>query len=439
MSILVDSKRDNPIWHPTTAIKLEPEPLKVTEGKGALLKVEDNGWVIDAISSWWVNTMGHSHPKIVEAITAQAQKLEHVIFAGYTHEPAERLSKKLVELLPDPLKKVFFTDNGSTAIESALKMSYQYWQNIGKNEKKNFLCFERGYHGETVGAMSVGSLKDFTITFADLLFNVHALKYPATYEGDPDVEENEKCCLQEIEEHLKANHTTIAAMVIEPLIQGAGGFRFTRPSFLQKLRTLTKTYEVHLIYDEVMTGFGRTGDWFAATKSQTSPDIICLSKGITGGFLPLAVTATTMDIFDAFYVDDMSKMFLHSHSYTANPIACAAACAAIDLMNENQHLFRDMEARHRKHLVAIEKYSCISKIRMMGTIAAFDINLENHGSYFNKTAFDLRRHFVKQGVLLRPLGNIMYILPPYIITDEELAKIYSVIEAYLESISLVKA
>ena len=378
--------------------------------------------------------MGHSHPAVVEAITKQAKTLEHVIFAGYTHDPAQELAKKLVEILPDPLKKVFFTDNGSTAIESALKMCFQYWQNVGRPEKKNFLCFERGYHGETVGAMSVGALKDFSITFSDLLFKVHAFEYPETYDGDTNIEEKEAHCLKSIENYLQKHHHTIAGMIIEPLIQGAGGFRFCRPSFLQQLRKLTEQYEVLLIYDEVMTGFGRTGDWFAASKSQSCPDIICLSKGITGGFLPLAVTVTTMEIFEAFYVDEMSKMFLHSHSYTANPISCAAANTAIQLMEENSHLFKNMEKRHRKHLKSIAEYEQVTKIRSMGTIAAFDINLEQHRSYFNKTAFELRRHFVKKGVLLRPLGNTMYILPPYIISDEELSKIYEIIEDYLRSL-----
>ena len=319
------------IWYPYTQAKTAPDPIEVKSAQGLWLELADGRKIADCISSWWVNLHGHAHPEIVAAISRQAAQLEHVIFAGFTHEPAQALASRLVARLPANLTRVFYSDNGSTAVEVALKMAYQYWVNTGA-DRSRFMSFEGAYHGDMFGTMAVGTRSIFSDVFKDLLFEVDFCPYPDTYDGDLDILEKEANCLKLIRQNLSLYPNDYAGIIIEPLVQGVAGMRICRPSFLQQLRELATEFDTFLIFDEVMTGFGRTGADFACNKAQVQPDLICLSKGITGGFLPLAVTVATERIYDSFYSDDPTKTLYHGHSYTANPLGCAAALASLDLL-----------------------------------------------------------------------------------------------------------
>jgi adenosylmethionine-8-amino-7-oxononanoate aminotransferase len=404
-----------------------PKPLKVVAGRGALLELEDGRQILDCISSWWVTLHGHAEAEIAAAIAHQSARLEQVIFAGFTHEPAQVIANRVVRRLPEGLKYAFFSDNGSTAVEVALKMALQYFHNRGETRRNRFVGFTNGYHGDTVGAMSIGGTAPFWQAYRPVMFNIDTVPFPDTFDGDQAVDEKETRSLHELRTLLEdgkdgAHH---AGICIEPLVQGAAGMRMCRPQFLRQLETMARAYDVLLIYDEVMTGFGRTGDWFAATKSDTKPDLIALSKGITGGFLPLALTVANEKVYQSFLSDDLQKAFFHSHSYTANPIACAAAVASIDILERQCHRFQNMEAAHRR--LADEFWrdmpERLEKLRFTGTIAAADIVCQP-GGYFNQLSTALRATFLEMGLLLRPLGNSVYILPPYCITDGELESAY---------------
>ena len=416
------------LWYPYTQAKTAPEPLKVKSAQGAWLELQDGSRLLDCISSWWVNLHGHAHPHMAAAIYRQAKQLEHVIFAGFTHDPAEQLAEQLVNLLPAPLSRVFFSDNGSTAVEVALKMAYQYWQNQGQSRQK-FLAFEGAYHGDTVGAMAVGARSLFSQVFADLLFEVEFVPFPDTDLSDTEAESREAQAIEAIAQKLQTH--AYAGIIIEPLVQGAGGMRMCRPAFLQKLRQLTQQFETLLIADEVMTGFGRTGDWFACTKAAIAPDIICLSKGLTGGFLPMAVTVCTDTLYHAFYSDDPLKTLYHGHSYTANPLGCAAALASLELLIANSTAFQSMEAKHRQHLSRLQEHPNLKRLRVTGTIAAMDIVTTEQAGYLNQVSLKVRQQAIDRGLLLRPLGNVLYLMPPYCVTDEEIALIYEGIENIL--------
>ncbi|MEM9926993.1 MAG: adenosylmethionine--8-amino-7-oxononanoate transaminase [Cyanobacteria bacterium P01_D01_bin.50] len=421
------------IWYPFTQAKTSPPPPKVKSAQGIWLELEDGHKIMDCISSWWVNLHGHCHPKIAEAIYRQAMELEHVIFAGFTHQPAEKLSEELVKRLPGGLNRVFFSDNGSTAVEVALKMAYQYWVNQNQQRQK-FIAFEGAYHGDTFGAMSVCSPSIFNQVFSSMLFEVDFLPFPETYIGDNAVEETEEKVLSQLKEKLEQNPQEYAGIIIEPLVQGAGGMRMCRTEFLRKLQQLVKQFDTFLIFDEVMTGFGRTGDWFPSIKSKITPDITCLSKGITGGFLPLSVTVCSEKIYDAFYSDNPIKTLYHGHSYTANPLGCAAGLASLELMVENQPVFSSMEAKHLQHLEILQENPKVEKLRVTGTIAAMDIVNKQESGYLNKVGMEIRQKAVEKGLLLRPLGNVLYIMPPYCITDEELLWVYQGIFSILKAI-----
>ncbi|MBD2088744.1 adenosylmethionine--8-amino-7-oxononanoate transaminase [Microcoleus sp. FACHB-1515] len=420
------------LWHPYTQAKTAPEPLKVKSAQGVWLELEDGTRLIDCISSWWVTLHGHAQPEIAEAIYQQAKQLEQVIFAGFTHDPAEQLADALIEILPAPLNRVFFSDNGSTAVEVALKMAYQYWRNQGQSRQK-FLAFEGGYHGDTVGTMSASARSLFSQVFSDLLFEVEFVPFPATHWGDAAVEEKEAAAIAAIEQKLQS--AEFAAMIVEPLVQGASGMRMCRLEFLQQVRQITQTHKTLLIADEVMTGFGRTGDWFACKKAAIAPDLICLSKGLTGGFLPMSVTVCTEEIYAAFYSNDPLKTLYHGHSYTANPLGCAAAIASLNLLKVNPS-FKDMEAKHRQHLSALQADPRLERLRVMGTIAAMDIVTSEQQGYLNQVGLAVRKQAIDRKLLLRPLGNVLYLLPPYCITDEELAFVYEGISAILTAIAL---
>jgi adenosylmethionine---8-amino-7-oxononanoate aminotransferase len=420
------------LWYPYTQAKTAPDPLKVKSAQGVWLELKTGERILDCISSWWVNLHGHAHPHIAEAIYQQAKCLEHVIFAGFTHDPAEQLAERLVGRLPAPLNRVFYSDNGSTAIEVALKMAYQYWANQGQ-PRTTFLAFEGAYHGDTFGAMAVGARSLFTQAFTPLLFDVAFIPYPVTHLQDDSADQREQAILQQLQQTLAQQPEGYAGIIIEPLVQGSGGMKMCRPQFLQQLQQIAKAHNTLLIFDEVMTGFGRTGDWFACTKAEVTPDIMCLSKGITGGFLPLAVTVCTETLYNAFYSDDPQKTLYHGHSYAANPLGCAAALASLDLMVDHEAAFQQMEVQHKAHLAKLDNHPRLKNLRVTGTIAAMDLVTE-HPGYLNELSLEIRKRGIAQGLLLRPLGNVLYIMPPYCITEEELAFIYQGITTILDTL-----
>lgn len=425
----------SPIWRPFTQMKNAPQPLPVERGEGPYIILEDGRRILDCISSWWVNIHGHAHPRLAAAVAEQAKKLEQVIFAGFTHAPAEQLAERLVSKLPEHLTRIFFSDNGSTAVEVALKMAYQYWMNLGQSERTRFIGFDGGYHGDTVGAMSLGASSGFWNRFSGLLFELDVVSYPSTFDGDNEVERKENHSLNEIDHLLSSNPNQFAAIFIEPLVQGAGGMHMCRPQFLKRLEELAKSHNVLIVYDEVMTGFGRTGDWFSCTKAGTHPDLICLSKGITGGFLPLAVTAVSENIYSAFLGDEPEITFFHGHSYTANPIACAVANESLTLLEETSESFMGMEKLHRalsaKHLIECAR---LEKFRFTGTIAAFDVSTQNETSYFNQIGPTLKAKFIDAGFLIRPLGNTIYLMPPYCVCADQLDQTYEVIRRCVDEL-----
>ena len=411
------------IWKPFTILKGAQEPVKVIEGEGIWLTLEDGRRIIDCISSWWVNLHGHSHPKIAEAIYQQAQKLEHVIFANFSHEPAEKLASGLAERLPGKLNRVFFSDNGSTAVEVALKIAWQYWKNRNMDRKK-FIAFEGAYHGDTLGAMSAGDRSVFTSVFSELMFEVEFVPYPETWTGDESITQREDAIINQLEEKLSNHPDEYAGIIIEPLVQGAGGMRMCREEFLQKLHWVNRQFDTLLIFDEVMTGFGRTGEWFACRRAQVEPDLICLSKGITGGFMPLAVTVCSDEIYDAFHSEDPMHTLWHGHSYTANPLGCAAANASLELMDDHEESFQNIEQIHQRELELLAGLDRIEKTRVTGTVAAFTLKTDNEDGYLNRVADDIKKKCIDYELLIRPLGNVVYLMPPYCITPEELEFVY---------------
>jgi adenosylmethionine-8-amino-7-oxononanoate aminotransferase len=424
----------SPIWKPFTQMQTAPPPLKVVKGQGIYLELEDGRQLIDCISSWWVTLHGHSHPVLSAALYQQAQTLEHVIFAGFTHEPAEQLARKLLTHLPRDLTRVFFSDNGSTSVEVALKMAYQYWRNLGE-DRSRFLGFAGGYHGDTIGAMSIGQGSSWWEPFQPLMFTTDLVPFPATFDDDPTVATKEAEALEQIERLLQQHGHQYAGVFIEPLVQGAGGMRMCRPQFLQALAALVRRFNVLLIYDEVMTGFGRTGELFACLKSATVPDLICLSKGLSGGCLPLAVTVATETIYRAFASDDPAHAFYHGHSYTGNPLACATGVASLELLEQNPAAYQTLEDHHRLCLDKwLRDHPLLEQIRVCGTIAAMEVKTEAASGYFNAVGAILKARFLEAGLLLRPLGNTLYLMPPYCITPTELASVYQTIRCVLDSL-----
>ncbi len=418
------STRDKKIiWHPFSQEKTVGLPLAIQSGKGAYITDIHQKSYLDLISSWWVNLHGHANPVIAQAIYEQALKLEHVIFSKVTHEPAVALAEKLQTILPTNLTRFFYSDNGSTAIECALKMAYQYWRNIGK-AKKTFACFEGGYHGDTIGAMSVGQNSGYHDIFKPLLFDVITLPYVDTCLNDSDIEKKEYQAFNEIKNSLEKKHQDIAAFILEPLIQGASGMRMCRPDFLNKVIQLIKSYDILVIFDEVMTGFGRTGTHFALQQlaPESVPDLLCLSKGLTGGFLPLALTIASEKIYQAFLDDELSKAFLHGHSYTANPLGCAAAIASLDMLLDftTQQAIQNIKQAHQVGLQQLSELTSVTHIRQLGTISAFKLPEEKVKQVIPE--------LLAQGLFMRPLcNNTLYILPPYCITVDELKRVYDVL------------
>lgn len=417
------------VWHPFTQAATEPPPIPIKSAHGANLVGTDGRIYLDLISSWWVNLHGHGEPSIADAIARQARALEQVVFAGFTHEPAVTLAARLAGLLPQPLERVFFSDNGSTAVEVALKLAWQYWRNKGA-ARRHFLAFEGGYHGDTFGAMAAGRGSGFYQPFQDLLFDVELLPYPATWTGDGEVEAKEAASLAALDAWLDKNAAATAALIVEPLIQGAGGMRMCRPEFLRGVAARIKQAGALLIFDEVMTGFGRTGDLFAATKAAIVPDIICLAKGLTGGFLPLAVTVATPEIYQAFLASSFDRAFAHGHSYTANPLGCAAALASLDLLTSDatRERLAAIEHHHRERLARLAAQGDWARPRCCGTIAAVTLG-EREAHYSAEVGGRLRAFFLERGLLIRPLGPVVYLMPPYCTSAAELDRAYDAIEA----------
>lgn len=415
------------IWHPFTAQKGSPEPIHIERAEGCWIYASDGRKFIDAISSWWVNLHGHGHPRIAKAIAAQASQLEHVIFAGFTHTPAISLAEALLSILPRSFSKVFYSDNGSTAVEVALKMALQYWYNRGA-QRTRVVAFEQAYHGDTFGAMSAGARSVFTEAFQSLLFDVVHLPVPDADHFD--------ACKQHFAELVSKRD--VAAFIYEPLVQGAAGMRMYEAGLLNELLKIAKEQQVICIADEVMTGFGRTGKMLASDHLEEKPDIICLSKGITGGFMPLGVTACSKRIYHAFDSDEKSKTFYHGHSYTANPLACAAAIASIELLKQPS-CQKQIEKISRNHVAFCERVqqdAYVSNARCCGTILAVELKTGDESSYFNAKRNQIYQACLEKGVLLRPLGNILYCMPPYCISEEELEMVYSAIRYAIEIVKI---
>jgi adenosylmethionine---8-amino-7-oxononanoate aminotransferase len=407
----------SPVWHPFTQHGLGQPVVEIARAQGAWLEAANGQRILDAISSWWVVTHGHRHPAIMAAIARQAAELDQVIFAGFTHAPAEALARELIALAPPGLANVFYSDSGSTAVEVALKMALGYWRNMGE-PRTRIVALEHAYHGDTVGTMSAGARGVFTAPYAPLLFDVARLPFPhAGHEGETFAAFEAAC-----------RAGGVAALLVEPLILGTGGMLVYPAAVLTEMRAICDRQGVLLIADEVMTGWGRTGTLFACEQAGISPDILCTAKGLTGGTLPLAATLATAAIFNAHLSDDRARMFFHSSSFTANPIACAAALA-------NAGVWRDEPVRARvahlataqqEMLAAFECDTRFSSVRRCGTITALDLGVPSPG-YLANIAPSLSAFFIERGVLLRPLGNTIYVMPPYCITHDELASVYAVI------------
>ncbi len=418
------------LWPPFTQIKTASPPQRVVKGNGALLFLEDATPLIDAISSWWVTLHGHANAKIAEAISSQANQLEQVIFADFTHPQAERLAKRLSD--HTGLERLFFSDNGSTAVEVAIKIAYQWWQNR-MEPRKQLIAFEGAYHGDTFGAMAVGARNLFNETFEEMLFPVARAPWPSTWWGDKDIEAREKMALSTLERLLQ---TPTAAVILEPLLQGAGGMSIVRAEFLQKVEALIRQAGALLIADEVLTGFGRSGSLFAFQRAGIKPDLIALSKGLTGGFLPMGVTMAREEMFLGFIGEDPKLTLWHGHSFTANPLGCAAANASLDLLEEHPEQYQDFESRHLTHLKILAKHKLVQKPRLLGTIAAFELAAKGPKSYLNIEGKRLKSIAMREGVFLRPLGNVIYLLPPLCLSDSQLEKCYTALTKGLEEISI---
>jgi adenosylmethionine-8-amino-7-oxononanoate aminotransferase len=417
------------VWHPYTQMLSRPEPLAIIRGEGVYLHTEDGRRVLDGISSWWVNIHGHSHPRLNAALADQAATLEHVIFANCTHRPAVELAERLVALLPTGLTRVFYSDNGSTAVEAAMKMAVQYWSNRGES-RRTFITLQHAYHGDTVGAMSASEDSVFTRPFASMLFDVHRAHSPYCFRCPVGLT-RDTCridCVSSdgsLKSLLGQYGHRIAAVLVEPMLQGAGGMIVWPAEFLSHVRQLCDAHGVLLIADEVLTGFGRTGRMFACEHAGISPDIMCLSKAITGGYLPLGATIATERVYEAFLSEDRTRTFFHGHSFTANPLACAVAIASLDVFRETDVLgkVRVLEQWLREGLTPLCRLPIVGDVRVIGGVGIVELADNISGSathgYLDEIGPWLTAEFLRRGLLLRPLGNVLYVMPPYVITESE--------------------
>jgi adenosylmethionine-8-amino-7-oxononanoate aminotransferase len=425
------------IWHPFTNSALDPAPIEIERADGAWLYSKDGRKIIDAVSSWWVNIHGHANPRIAAAISAQARKMEHVILAGFTHEPAEELASCLRKWVAPSITHMFFSDDGSTAVEVALKLALQYFSNTGRSEKREIVALEHGYHGDTAGAMSVSDDSPFTDPFRSMRYQVHRVHSAYCYRCPVGLR-RESChieCVGKLEELLAERGEKIAAVIAEPLLQAAGGMIVHPVEFLQRVRTLCTKHDVLLIADEVLTGFGRTGKMFACDLAGVAPDLMCLSKGITGGFLPMGATLCSDHVESAFRSQNRLHTFYHGHSYTGNALACAAAVESLKIFDDEPVFDRITEiARiNSERLAQFKQFPMVSDIRQIGTIGAIELRAEDAG-YLSAMRPKLYRFFLEHGVLLRPLGNVVYVLPPYVISADELNHVYDVIQEAIQTL-----
>jgi len=407
-------------------MKIWPEAIGIVKGDGVYLEDENGNRYIDAISSWWVTLHGHAHPHIAAKVSKQLSTLEQCIFAGFTHEPAVQLAERLLPILPGDMARIFYSDNGSTAVEVAIKMALQYWNNKGTPRKK-IISLENAYHGDTFGAMAVSGRSIFTHPFNGFLFDVSFIPFPD--------EENAALSISTLSELVAAGD--VAAFIVEPLLQGTAGMLTYTPDVLEQYFNICREHGTLIIADEVLTGFGRTGPLFACNNVNAKPDMVCLSKGLTGGTMPMGVTACTQDIFDAFYDDDKLKTLYHGHSYTANPLACTAGLASLDLLltDDCTNSRQMIHEQHQQFAEKIKDNKSVLAVRCIGTIIAIELNTGTTTSYQNNKRDLIYRFFLERNVLMRPLGNIIYILPPYCITAAQLQYIYTCIEELFNTLT----
>ncbi|MES2546041.1 MAG: adenosylmethionine--8-amino-7-oxononanoate transaminase [Bacteroidota bacterium] len=411
------------LWHPYTQHKTAQLPIAIKKGKGALLWDEKNKEYIDAIASWWVNPFGHSNQFIADAIYKQLTTLEHVLFGGFTHEPAIELAERLMEILPKNQQKIFFSDNGSTSVEVAIKVALQYFYNKGE-KRTTIIAFENAFHGDTFAAMAASGISFYTQAFQGMFIDV--VRIPVPIKGE------EETTYTALAEAIKNNN--VAGFIFEPLVLGAAGMVMYEPEALEKIIKICQENNVLTIADEVMTGFGKTGKTFACDYIQTKPDMMCLSKALTGGTIPMAITTFTQELFDGFYSDDINKALFHGHTFTANPTGCAAALASLQILQteEMQANIKRVNKRHLDFKEKIKNNPKVTTTRVLGVIFALEIKTDSDTSYYGTLRNKLYNFFIENGVILRPVGNIVYILPPYIITNEQLEKVYQVVENALE-------
>ena len=419
------------LWHPCTQMKDHEAlpPIPIRRGRGVWLEDCDGRRYLDAISSWWVNLFGHAHPRINAAIQDQLQQLEHVLLAGFTHAPAIELAERLTALAPPGLTRCFYADNGSAAVEIALKMSFHYWRNQGRSKKCRFIRLENGYHGETLGALAVGGVPLYRETYAPLLMPVLTAPSPDCYHRAPGEswQEHSKRQLEPMAALLAEHAESVCAVIVEPLVQCAGHMRMYHPVYLSLLRELCNRHHVHLIADEIAVGFGRTGTLFACEQAEIAPDFLCLGKGLTGGYLPLSAVLTTADVYQAFYDDHATlKAFLHSHSYTGNPLACRAALTTLDIFEEEPVIEHNRGLAEVMHyaLSPLADHPHVAEVRQCGMITAVEMVRDKSAResypWQERRGRRVYRHALERGALLRPLGDVVYFMPPYVITPEEI-------------------
>ncbi len=422
------------VWHPCTQMKDHEDlpPIPIQRAEGVTLVDAFGKRYLDGVSSWWLNLFGHNHPRLNRALTQQLDKVAHHIFANMTHEPGVLLAAKLAEITPGNLPRVFYTDNGSSAVEAALKMSFQYWQQSGHPQKTHFLSLTGAYHGETLGALSVGGCDLYRQIYQPILLKGYQAQGPDCYRC-PEAQHRDTChgeCFHHVEEIVRRHHETIAGIVVEPMVQCAAGMRIHSPVYLRKLREICDTWGIHYIADEIAVGFGRTGRMFANEHARVAPDLLCLSKGITGGYLPLAVVLTTDSIYDAFYDEYATlKAFLHSHSYTGNPLACAVALEVLDIFEEENILegLLPKAAHLASYREKFESLPWVGEFRQLGMIAAIELVKDRETRegfpWEERVGFQIFKKSLEHGALLRPLGNVIYFFPPLTITEEEMDRL----------------
>ena len=419
------------LWHPCTQMAEHPDTLPmipIRRGRGAWLEGVDGCRYLDAVSSWWTNLFGHGEPRIAEAIALQARELEHVIFAGFCHEPGVRLAEALLRVAPPGLARVFYADNGSAAVEIALKMSFHSFLNRGDAKRQKFVALSNGYHGETIGALSMGDIPLYRRTYAPLLLTPIFAPSPDAYEAEPG-ESAHACALRradELESIFVAHAGEICALILEPLVQCAGGMRMHHPAYLQRAREICTAHGAHLIADEIAVGFGRTGTLFACEQAAISPDFLCLSKGLTGGFMPMSAVLTTASVYEVFLDESRDRAFLHSHSYTGNPLGCAAALASLGIFDAEPVLARNSDTAKRMAELAapLREHRNVAEVRQTGMILAIELvaDRKTRRPFAADERRGLRayRHAIANGVVLRPLGDVLYWMPPYCIDEEGL-------------------